>query len=46
MLVDIPRLAEQFNMQAEPDKLDIKRCEPGNLIISVPCLIESSNKRI
>ena len=32
-LVDIMRLAEQFNM---PGKLDIKRCEPGILFISLP----------
>ena len=38
MLVDIVRLAEQFNMrsEAEPGKLDIKRREPGILFISLP----------
>ena len=37
MLVDIARLAEQFNMhsQAEPSKLNIKRREPAILFISL-----------
>ena len=37
-LVDIARLAERFNMcsQSEPGKLDIKRHEPGILLISLP----------
>ena len=37
-LVYIARLAEQFNMhfEAEPGKLDIKRCEPGILFTSLP----------
>ena len=47
MLVDIARLAEQFNMRqvlkAEPGKLDIKRREPGILFISLPIVEHSSN---
>ena len=39
MLVDIVRLAERFNKHSliqETGKLDIKRCEPGILFISLP----------
>ena len=38
MLVDIARLVEQFSMcsQSEPGKLDIRRREPGILLINLP----------
>ena len=38
MPVDNARLADRFNMRskAKPGKLDIKRCEPGILFISLP----------
>ena len=40
MLVDIARLAEAWSdpsvLKAEPGKLDIKRREPGILLISLP----------
>ena len=37
MLVDIARFVEQFYMcsQSEPGKLDIRRREPGILLISL-----------
>ena len=38
MLVDIARLAKDSTsvLKPEPGKLDIKRCEPGILFISLP----------
>ena len=36
MLVDITRLAEQFNMLSKPGKHDIKRHGPGTLFFSLP----------